>query len=168
MGLGGSPNFWSKDEVDNNLRRLVAGPRFSVTDYDPKSIMHYALPAWMFKAGADSICFVPENNTLSDLDRTIIKTAYPASEQDQQKFLVASGERIENVLKKVGITQSQAKAIADLAKGIVEQAHPNLGFVIRTENLQKNSEQHVNGDCNDLVQEVQGSTVTIKRGDCKK
>jgi hypothetical protein len=167
-GLGGPPNNWSKEVVDENLRPLVAGPRLTTTPYDRKSIMHYALPVWMFKAGDKSTCFVPENRALSDGDRALIKAAYPAAAKAQEQYLAESGERIEGALKAAGVTQEQAKAIAELAKGIVQQSHPGLKFEIRIENLsnQISATQSVSGNCNSVVGNASGSNITIK-SDCK-
>ena len=169
-GLGGPPNNWSKETVDHNLRRLVANPRYRMTDYDPQSIMHYSLPVWMFKTGKKSRCFVAENTELSESDRTIIRTAYPPSEAEQQQYLAASGESIENALKEAGITQEQAAALAELAKALVEQSHPNLDFSIKIENLRKEEKSQedltltITGEGNIGVQGVQDSTINIDRG----
>jgi hypothetical protein len=41
--------------------------------------MHYALPAWMFKRGKSSRCYVSGPRALSRVDRATILDAYPAT-----------------------------------------------------------------------------------------
>lgn len=172
-GLMGPPYNWSKAEVSFNMKTLVTTPRHLVTTYDPKSIMHYALPAWMFKAKEQSKCFVAENLTLSEGDTEIIRAAYPASKPEQQRYIAARGQQIETLLAQSGITQEQAKAIADLAKEIVAQSNPDMKFTIRIDNLRKEENtqgdltQHIEGNCNIGVQGPQGnSNVTINGSGC--
>ena len=144
-----------------------------MTDYDQKSIMHYALPAWMFKAKTQSKCYVPENLVLSDGDKAIIRTAYPASKPEQQHYIADRGKQIEMLLGQSGITQGQAKTFADLAQGIVAQSNPDMAFTLRIDNIrteentQGNLSQHIEGNCNAGVQGTQGNnTITINGGSC--
>jgi hypothetical protein len=137
--LGGPPNNWTKAEVDRNLRALVQRPRLRATDYDPLSIMHYALPAPMFKNGAKSRCFVAENRTLSKLDRQIIQAAYPATGEEQQAYLDGAGKRVGDLMEASGIGRSQAEVIADLAAALVKQSHPQMAFGIDVTNVREDS-----------------------------
>jgi hypothetical protein len=175
QGLGGPPNNWSDAEIDHNLRTLVTTPRRLVTPYDSKSIMHYALPAWMFKGKEQSKCYVAENLALSDGDKAIIRAAYPVAQPEQQRYIADRGKRIEALLGETGITQEQAKAIAELAKAIVAQSNPDMPFAVRIdairkeENTQGDLNQNISGSCNIGVQGTQGnSSVTIQGGQCGK
>lgn len=75
---------WSKQVTDHNMRALVGGPRSNwiATPYDPTSIMHYALPEKFFKNGNQSPCFVHENNSLSAIDKQLIRKTYPPSPEN--------------------------------------------------------------------------------------
>ncbi len=75
--LGGSPNFWPKWKVDHNLRQLQSSDAFTVSPHDPRSIMHYSFPKWMFHRGEQSHCFTEVNESLSDLDQAGMADAYP-------------------------------------------------------------------------------------------
>ena len=170
QGLG-----WSKDEVDRNLRTLVTTPRRRVTPYDPKSIMHYALPAWMFKNREQSKCFVAENLALSNGDKDIIRAAYPAAKPDQQRYIAERGQQIETLLGQSGITQEQAKAIAELAKTIVAQSNPDMTtFAIKIDHIRKEGNtqgdlnQDISADCTVNVQGAQGSNTITITGGCNK
>jgi hypothetical protein len=81
--LGKTPNFWSPEKVDTNLKQLTSFDHkdlVSPTDYDSESIMHYSLPAWMFKGGMNSPCYVPYRSKLSNGDKKAVSIMYPASE----------------------------------------------------------------------------------------
>jgi hypothetical protein len=60
-----------------NLSTLASGDPVAFTAYDPASIMHYSLPVDVFIRPVGS-CFVPQNVTLSELDRKGMSKAYPA------------------------------------------------------------------------------------------
>jgi hypothetical protein len=84
---------WDDSQVEVNILRInishafQVGPSFTsatgnegpidFTKYDPKSVMHYALPVEIFKQPPGS-CFIAEaNNELSDLDKKGMSFAYP-------------------------------------------------------------------------------------------
>jgi hypothetical protein len=165
--LGGPPNNWSKPQVDHNLRPLMQEPRRRVTEYDPKSIMHYALPAHLFKAGVKSKCFIERNTVLSDGDRAIIRAAYPATPEKQQAYLADAGKRIGKRLEESGIGQEEAKELAELAAALVQQSYPGMGFKIDITNVRKDVRkqtkftQIVKGDDNIAVGQATNSTINI-------
>jgi len=68
---------WSKSQVDFNMRALVRSDRLRITPYDRQSIMHYYFEQEFFKRGKDSPCFVSHNQTLSQIDRDMVREAYP-------------------------------------------------------------------------------------------
>jgi hypothetical protein len=64
--LGGSPNFWDKATVDNNMFATYSKNQVNATTVDKKSIMLYAIPkAWTLDGFSST-----ENNVLSDEDKT--------------------------------------------------------------------------------------------------
>lgn len=79
--LAKEPNKWDEKKVDHNLRKLKErGLMFS--DYDKESIMHYSLPAWMFKSGTKSKCYTEKNVELSGMDKKMMSTIYPVKQSE--------------------------------------------------------------------------------------
>lgn len=74
--LKGSPNFWSDETIDFNMKSGAAeaapGP------FDVKSIMLYSFPKAFYKQGASADCFTADNVSLSDGDRSGLAALYPA------------------------------------------------------------------------------------------
>lgn len=70
------------EQVDD-LNRIIQGPRYRVTEYDPTSIMHYWIdPAYLIDAEQDE-CYAPTNFIQSDADLTEIANTYPATIEEQ-------------------------------------------------------------------------------------
>ncbi len=93
--LAQPPNEWSRAKVDHNLRQLPGGG-LTFSPHDKTSIMHYSFPAWMFKNGEASTCFVSRNDVLSPMDKKMIGEAYPNS---QLAFEDITGARINHLEK---------------------------------------------------------------------
>ncbi|TYP76981.1 M12 family metallopeptidase [Aquimarina intermedia] len=71
----GPPNNWSRAQVDNNLFRRYEASSSNYSVYDPKSIMHYPIPA---EHTLDGVA-VGRNTVLSSTDKSFIGTIYPFS-----------------------------------------------------------------------------------------
>lgn len=85
--LGGPPNNWPPEVVDHNLRQLQESPGLQVGVFDPKSIMKYALPAWMFRSGHGSHCFATfDNSQISTLDAAGLAQAYPTTDPSRAQL----------------------------------------------------------------------------------
>jgi hypothetical protein len=86
--LAGPPNYWSREKVDFNLKKMPAGG-LTYSPYDKYSIMHYSFPEWMFKSASASPCFVKENADLSEEDIRMAGKAYPFEKEkaDQLKSI---------------------------------------------------------------------------------
>ncbi|WP_282079969.1 carbohydrate-binding protein [Aquimarina algiphila] len=69
----GPPNNWSRAQVDNNLFRRYDANISNHSVYDPKSIMHYPIPA---EHTTDGVA-VGSNTQLSATDKSFIATIYP-------------------------------------------------------------------------------------------
>ena len=72
------PNKWDRATIDRNFRRYEAIGLIA-SDFDPKSVMMYSLPALWFKQGDLSACAV--NTAASDLsatDQAAMAAAYPS------------------------------------------------------------------------------------------
>ena len=85
--LGGPPNNWPRQTVDLNLRPLLASPRLRSSPYDRASVMHYALPSWTFQGGERSRCYIAPNEALSEGDKEGARLAYPATREQQNRYL---------------------------------------------------------------------------------
>jgi hypothetical protein len=79
--LGGAPNYWSKENTDYQMRRLV-GLDIRTSNFDPKSVMLYAFPPFYFKQGEKSPCFTNLNIDLSTGDYKLLRRMYPPSATD--------------------------------------------------------------------------------------
>ena len=71
--FSGPPNYWSKEEIDENVLQKYSKDGVSFTIFDIKSIMLYQFPDYLFldKKGT------PNNTELSVLDKQLISQMYP-------------------------------------------------------------------------------------------
>jgi hypothetical protein len=70
---GGPPNNWSKEEVDVNLFELYDKTITQFSQFDPNSIMLYAIPNDLTVGDWE----VGWNTTMSDTDKAFIASLYP-------------------------------------------------------------------------------------------
>jgi hypothetical protein len=96
--LAGPPNFWSKEQVDHNLKEMPAGG-LSYSPHDKHSIMHYAFPDWMFISGTSSPCYVKENSSLSEQDKAMAGRAYPFRSDLLNEQRLAREDSINHILR---------------------------------------------------------------------
>lgn len=68
---------WSEAQVDNNLFNKYSGNVTTNSEYDPDSIMHYAIPASLTLNGFS----VGWNYYLSDTDKSFIGETYPFDDE---------------------------------------------------------------------------------------
>lgn len=71
---------WSRDKALSNFIPYSESAELNASEVDRKSIMHYSLPPWIFKAGQNSPCFVRPNYEISDGDRAFMSRVYPKAE----------------------------------------------------------------------------------------
>ncbi len=71
--FSGSPNFWSKADIDHNILRRYSKTQTQFSQFDPKSIMLYDFPGSLFTDGKGT----RSNTTLSDQDKSFISAMYP-------------------------------------------------------------------------------------------
>lgn len=71
--FSGSPNFWTKQEIDFNILQRYAKEQINSSKFDPDSIMLYQFPSSLFldHKGTKS------NSTLSKQDKAFIAQMYP-------------------------------------------------------------------------------------------
>ncbi|EOD47349.1 uncharacterized protein JDV02_000097 [Neofusicoccum parvum] len=76
--LGGDPNYWSRETVDNNMFTLYALDETAATEFDGESIMlYYFPPEWTTNGKGTSF-----NTKLSISDKAYIKFCYPGDDYD--------------------------------------------------------------------------------------
>ena len=71
--FSGSPNFWSKDDIDHNILQKYSPDGMSATQFDRDSIMLYQFDGSLFVDGVGT----PSNTKLSALDEQMIGEMYP-------------------------------------------------------------------------------------------
>lgn len=71
--LGGSPNFWSKEEIDHNMFDRYSQTISQYSQFDTRSIMLYSFPREWTTDGFSA----PYNSRLSDTDIKFIEEVYP-------------------------------------------------------------------------------------------
>ena len=71
--FSGSPNFWSKDDIDHNILQKYSPEGMSATQFDRDSIMLYQFDGSLFVDGVGT----PSNTKLSALDEQMIGEMYP-------------------------------------------------------------------------------------------
>lgn len=76
--LASSPNFWSREQIDRNMkpRNGTSGVVVSPTP-DRSSIMLYSFPRDFYKSGVASECYTPGNFALSEADKLGLRAIYP-------------------------------------------------------------------------------------------
>jgi hypothetical protein len=73
----GPPNHWSKSDIDLNLFQRYSREVTQFSEFDPKSIMIYAIPNGHTIGDYE----VGWNKKLSEMDKSFIRTAYPREEK---------------------------------------------------------------------------------------
>jgi hypothetical protein len=71
---------WSREKALSNFIPYSESAELNASEVDRRSIMHYSLPPWIFKAGQNSPCFVRPNYEISDGDKAFMGRIYPKAE----------------------------------------------------------------------------------------
>jgi hypothetical protein len=82
----GPPNNWSKSDIDLNLFQRYSLEITQFTEFDPKSIMLYAIPNEHTIGDYE----VGWNKELSEIDKTFIRTCYPFEEKPPVKLKIGT------------------------------------------------------------------------------
>lgn len=69
----GPPNFWPREMVDQNIFRRYSATQTNFSEFDPESVMLYAIPNDLTVGDFE----VGWNRTLSDTDKRFIGAVYP-------------------------------------------------------------------------------------------
>lgn len=157
--LGSPPNSWTKNQVDTYMRPLTQTAGLAMTAYDPKSIMHYALPVEIFRNGENSTCYVKQNTKLSAADKTLVVKMYPTTPQEQDIYLAELDAAAGKLFHDAGVDDETVKKLSalmeDAASRITDRGFASQVVSIVTE---LNS---TTGDCSPVVT-GDGSSFVIK------
>lgn len=82
--LGGPPNNWDKEKVNENVFEQIPTDQFNGSKYDPKSIMHYYFEPAYFCGNVT----LPHNTKLSELDIEWISKMYGKGAEGRKKINV--------------------------------------------------------------------------------
>ncbi|MGV3616442.1 MAG: beta/gamma crystallin-related protein [Fimbriimonas sp.] len=85
--FSGSPNFWSKEEIDHNILQRYSLAQLNASRYDPDSIMLYGFPPELLLDGIGT----RSNGELSAMDKQFIGEWYPAAGHRGQPRSVGVG-----------------------------------------------------------------------------
>lgn len=85
--LGGPPNNWSRQEVDQQVFETYSVDSFNGSVYDPSSVMHYIFPAGWFLRNPH----LPIVTHLSPLDKEWISKTYPPDGDETRPGLNPDG-----------------------------------------------------------------------------
>jgi len=95
--LAGSPNYWSKEEIDFNMRPQAAKGDDPGT-FDQKSIMLYEFPQEFYYKGNSSTCFTQGNNSISDGDKIAARKLYPLDKTASQAVLRDAERKVADAI----------------------------------------------------------------------
>lgn len=98
---------WDEEKIRYNFESLVSSERFRTTPYDRASIMHYSLPAWMFRNGRKSRCYVAGPRNISRLDREAVRDAYPIQVSQQNDELQRRANAAGAVIGRLNLVPQQ-------------------------------------------------------------
>jgi hypothetical protein len=94
----GPPNGWSEEEVDENVLDTYDRRRTVFTEFDPDSIMVYAIPPELTIGGYE----VAWNSALSDRDKELIGQQYPFARDDVPLLEVSAAPTEARIAKAQG------------------------------------------------------------------
>jgi hypothetical protein len=95
--FAGPPNFWDKATVDGNMFEKYDRTTTNFTEFDPKSIMEYPIPA----AFTDGKLVVGLNTRPSDSDKDFIARQYPLQPKPDAD-LVVNGPAVQGSVGTAG------------------------------------------------------------------
>jgi hypothetical protein len=116
--LGGPPNNWPKQMVDDNLRKIPNSNAFGTSTFDNLSIMKYAFPAWMYVNGTKSSCYSTPNSDLSPLDRQGLATLYPRRPGDIISRAKQQNSAVSALVQTKGLPSDVRDMLSERAKSL--------------------------------------------------
>jgi len=115
--LKGAPNYWSKDQIDHNLRPIEAQNGDYIGDFDKESIMLYTFPKSFYKSETPK-CFTAGNYSISKGDKDAVTDYYPsnfslASQKKEDAF-----EKYSDEIRALSIPNDEKDTAISSAKEI--------------------------------------------------
>ncbi|MDX2203164.1 MAG: hypothetical protein NW223_10465 [Hyphomicrobiaceae bacterium] len=117
----GSLLGWPPAAIVLNFQQMAESAEINASEIDRKSIMHYSMPAWIFKEGRNSACHVPTNFELSAGDKDFMRRTYPKADPPD-----ALGDASAKVATRGSIASSQSpkRKLEDYEKLLREAGLP--------------------------------------------
>jgi hypothetical protein len=107
--------------ISSNDLRAIDGFDPAIA-YDSKSIMHYSLPATLFKRGKQSHCWTEGNSVLSEGDKRVAAAIYPSQKIVEARAKLAT--EFTDLLKRGGFSQAEIDTLGANFKERLEVAVP--------------------------------------------
>ncbi len=120
--LGGPPNYWSPQEVRQNLKDLESSSAYVKSPkLDRKSIMMYSFPEWMLEKEERSRCYIRSNLNLSDEDKKGAVRVYPKSKAAIREIIKKRIDALQKLVASDKIPVSLKRFYEDRLKQIRQQ-----------------------------------------------
>ncbi len=110
--LQGDPNYWSIEQIDQNLKPKPSTSGNDASRFDVDSIMLYSFPKEFYKAGVQAACYTAGNSRISDKDKEFMRKYYPSS--------VAAAVAVRNQALIEFNNRIDALSIDDIAKSVAK------------------------------------------------
>lgn len=130
----GPPNFWTPDMVDFNLFRRYSATQTNFSEFDPESIMLYAISNDLTIGDFE----VGWNRTLSTVDKRFIATVYPKAETAQPAPSMARGWQRESGADMQTVLEEQAPGTDQEAYLPIDSYFGSLGRTRPDPGLEEN------------------------------
>jgi hypothetical protein len=112
--LAGSPNYWSREQIDHNLKPRISTPDNVHEIFDVKSIMLYSFPEIFYKSGTNAECFTEGNSILSEIDIRAMEKFYPRDIAKKDLLYKASYEQFTAAIEKLEDVSEFQKSVAKI------------------------------------------------------
>jgi len=112
----GSPNFWTRQQVDINIFTRYSADITRFSEFDRESIMLYPIPEDFV---TDQRYAVGWNKTPSETDRKYVGVLYPFAPQPSRVLVIGAG-RVQATIEAVGETHTFTFSVRDAGAYRVE------------------------------------------------
>lgn len=106
---------------------LRGSPDIKNSEFDPKSIMIYALPPAFFKDPENATCLVDQPKELSKIDIREIRVHYPANPSDAKKEARDRFIEFQSTVKSSQLSKAQQDRLISYGRGFASKILPELG-----------------------------------------
>lgn len=154
----GPPNNWTKEQVDNNLLRLLDRDSTQFSKFDTQSIMLYAIPKELTIGGFE----VGWNRQLSVTDKQFIGRTYPAR-SGSSKVVIYSDRDYQGLSQELELGRYDVRQLAigndrlsslRVSQGLRVILYEHGGFQGRTKKFTSDT-PYVGNDFNDITSSIE-------------